>query len=75
MLRERSSRSLVGLHLSPNHEYEFLFAVFRGSQDLACEKKVKHSEMLDFWGYKDVWCAQSLERRTLGLNQEDFSRR
>jgi hypothetical protein len=49
----------VGLHLSPNHKFEFLFAVFRGSQDLACEKKVKHSEMLDFWRHKDVWCAQS----------------
>ena len=58
-LRERSSRSLGDLHLSPNHEFEFLFAVLRGSQDLACEKKVKDGGMLDFWPYKDVWRAQS----------------
>jgi hypothetical protein len=46
--------------LSPNHEFEFLFALFCGSQDLACEKKVEDSEMLDFWPYKDdIWRAQS----------------
>ena len=68
MLRERFSRSLVGLHWSPNHEFEFLFAVFRGSQDLACEKKVKDSEMPDFWPYRDAWCASDDHRAALNID-------
>jgi methionyl-tRNA formyltransferase len=39
----------VGLHSRPEQEFEFLFAIFCGSQDLACAKEVKNCEMLHFW--------------------------
>jgi hypothetical protein len=44
--------------LSPNHKFEFLFAVFRGSQDSACEKK-QEQRNVQLLACEDVWRAQS----------------